>query len=85
MAINWLRLAQITGDRELTHHAVRANRFNMSIQDLETGDLNVRGALKGSHPINGGYMTYRYPNWATKFFMDGLMLEQHLETVKNIG
>ncbi|MBQ5947394.1 hypothetical protein [Massilia sp. ST3] len=85
MAINWLRLVQITGDRELKHHAVRANRFNMSIQDLETGDLNVRGALKGSHPINGGYMTYRYPNWATKFFMDALMLEQHLETAKNIG
>lgn len=85
MAINWLRLAQITGDKEFKQHAVRANRFNMSIQDLETGDLNVRGALKGSHPVNGEYMTYRYPNWATKFFMDGLMLEQHFDTAKNIG
>jgi hypothetical protein len=77
MAINWLRLAQITGDDTLKEPAIRANRFNMSIQDLNTsGDRNVRGALKGSHPINGEYMTYRYPNWATKFFMDGLMLEQ---------
>ena len=66
-------------------HAMRANRFNMSIQDLETSDLNVRGALKGSHPVNQEYMTYRYPNWATKFFMDGLMLEQHFDKVKNIG
>ncbi len=85
MAINWLRLAQITGDREFKEHAVRANRFNMSIQDLETGDINVRGALKGSHPVNGEYMTYRYPNWATKFFMDGLMLEHKFDTARNIG
>lgn len=85
MAINWLRLARITGDTGLIEHARRANRFNMSIQDLRTGDLNVRGALKGSHPINGEYMTYRYPNWATKFFMDGLMLEQLYDKIDNIG
>lgn len=85
MAINWLRLAQITGDASLKEPAIRANRFNMSIQDLNTSDANVRGALKGSHPINGEYMTYRYPNWATKFFMDGLMLEQKFGVAKNIG
>jgi uncharacterized protein YyaL (SSP411 family) len=85
MAINWLRLAQITGDASLKEPAIRANRFNMSIQDLNTSDTNVRGALKGSHPINGEYMTYRYPNWATKFFMDGLMLEQKFGVAANIG
>lgn len=85
MAINWLRLSQITGDQSLVEYAKRANRFNMSIQDITTDFLEVRGALKGSHPINGGYMTYRYPNWATKFFMDGLMLEQHLDRISNIG
>jgi hypothetical protein len=85
MAINWLRLAQITGDDTLKEPAIRANRFNMSIQDLNTSDIAVRGALKGSHPINGEYMTYRYPNWATKFFMDGLMLEQKFSVAKNIG
>lgn len=85
MAINWLRLAQLTGEQSLILHAKKANRFNMSIQDLTADDLQVRGAMKGSHPINGGYMTYRYPNWATKFFMDGLMLEQQFDKVKNIG
>lgn len=85
MAINWLRLARLTGEKALVEHAVRANRFNMSIQDLSTDDLKVRGAIKGSHPINGEYMTYRYPNWAAKFFMDGLMLEQLYDKVDNIG
>jgi hypothetical protein len=85
MAINWLRLAQLTGEKALLLNAIRANRFNMSIQDLLTKDLNVQGAIKGSHPINGGYMTYRFPNWAAKFFMDGLMLEQLTDSVDNIG
>lgn len=85
MAINWLRLAQITGDAALKETAIRANRFNMSIQDTLASDDNVRGALKGSHPINGDYMTWKYPNWATKFFMDGLMLEQQFDRVRNIG
>lgn len=85
MAINWLRLAQVTGEKPLIDNAMRANRFNMSIQDLSATDLNVRGGIKGSHPINGGYMTYRYPNWAAKFFMDGLMLEMLHEKVNNIG
>ncbi len=85
MAINWLRLAKITGEKSFIDHAKRANRFNMSIQDLVTENINIRGAIKGSHPVNGGYMTYKYPNWATKFFMDGLMLEQLFDKVDNIG
>ena len=84
MAINWLRLQRITGDSRLRQYAVAANRFNMSVQDLETPDMNIRGAIKGSHPIDGGYMTWRYPNWAAKFFMDALMLAQ-LEDVATIG
>lgn len=85
MAINWLRLAQISGHKAWMEAAQRANRFNMRIQDLTTTNLNVRGGIKGSHPVNGGYMTYKYPNWATKFFMDGLMLEQLFDKVGNIG
>lgn len=85
MAINWLRLAKITQDKSFIEHARKANRFNMSIQNLQTMDPKIRGAMKGSHPINGIYMSYRYPNWATKFFMDGLMLEQQFDHIDNIG
>ncbi len=75
MAINWQRLAWETGDDTLLQHAIAANRFNMSIQQLEARNPGVRGALPGSFPIDGHYMKYRYPNWAAKFFMDALMLE----------
>jgi hypothetical protein len=85
MAINWLRLARLAGEPALAEHARRANRFNMGIQDLQHRDPGVRGALKGSHPIDGHYMTWRYPNWAAKFFMDALMLEDLGGAADNIG
>ena len=84
MALNWLRLAKVTGERGLVDHAVRANRFNMRLQKLD-GPLTMRGAMKGSHPIGGDYMTWRFPNWATKFFMDALMFERHFDRIDNVG
>lgn len=79
MAINWLRLASLTGDAGFRIHAERANRFNMRTQKLDARSPELRGAIKGSFPVDGGYMTYRCPNWAAKFFMDALMLEQGFE------
>jgi hypothetical protein len=84
MAINWLRLAKVTGERALIDHAQRANRFNMRLQRLD-GPPVVRGALKGSHPIGEEYLRWRYPNWATKFFMDALMFERLYDRIDNIG
>ena len=57
----------------LVDNAERANRFNISVQDRSSRHPGVRGGVKGSHPVDGGYMTYRYPNWAAKFFMDAAM------------
>lgn len=76
MAIIWQRLARETGERSWLPAAENANRFNLSIQDVSAPNLGMRGGLPGSHPRGGGYMTCRYPNWAAKFFMDALMLQQ---------
>ncbi|MGF1595582.1 MAG: hypothetical protein ACFCVK_01410 [Acidimicrobiales bacterium] len=38
------------------------------------GPPEIRGAIKGSHPIWGRYAPLGYPNWATKFFLDALLL-----------
>ena len=75
MAIIWQRLAAKTGDASWNLAAEKANRFNLSIQDLASPDDAVRGGLPGSNPRSGGYMKNRYPNWAAKFFMDALMLQ----------
>ena len=75
MAIIWQRLARETGDASWNPPAERANRFNLSIQNLTADNDGTRGGMPGSHPLKGGYMKRRYPNWATKFFMDALMLQ----------
>lgn len=75
MAIIWQRLAAEIGEHAWKPAAERANRFNLSIQDVTATDGAVRGGMPGSYPRSGGYMKNRYPNWAAKFFMDALMLQ----------
>ncbi len=75
MALNWLRFSESGVTQEFNDHAVRANRYVMSLQDRIHMNDGIRGGIKGSHPVGGEYMQYRYPNWATKFFMDALLLE----------
>lgn len=74
IAINWVRLFQLTGEERYREAARRINGYTKQTQGLE-GDQNERGAIKGSHPVNGGYHPWQYPNWAAKFFADALMLE----------
>lgn len=42
-----------------------------------TGPRTTRGAVPGSFPIWGRYLSMRYPNWAAKFLADSLMAEKH--------
>ncbi|MEH6814113.1 MAG: hypothetical protein V7677_16375, partial [Motiliproteus sp.] len=79
IAINWGRLYQITGDQKYRDALIRVNNFTKSTQKLNGLEAEL-GGIKGSHPINGGYHPWQYPNWATKFFADALMME---ETARN--
>ena len=76
MAVQWFRLAALTGEAAFREGALRTTAFLKATQDCETPNLNIRGAIKGSHPIYGRYLFGTYPNWATKFFMDALLLEE---------
>lgn len=76
MSIIWLRLATLKGQEDFRAAADKAIRFNLSILDTENADPAVRGGVKGSHPFYGGYMRYRFPNWAAKFLLDALMLRE---------
>ena len=78
IAINWGRLFQITGDQKYRDAVFRINRFTKSTQKL-SGDENEVGGIKGSHPVNGGYHPWQYPNWAAKFFADALCTEGFLK------
>ena len=49
-------------------------------QLLDSDCTPVNGALAGSFPIFGEYMTGGYPNWATKYFLDALLLRDELNS-----
>jgi hypothetical protein len=75
MALCWLRLAQIGGDRDFREAAWRAIDYVKRTQRLESNDHVVRGAIPGSAPIWGAYSRFEFPNWAAKFFSDALIMD----------
>lgn len=77
MAIVWQRLDQIEGGTKYRPATQKVVHFLKRTHDVTTRNPGVRGGIKGSFPVNGGYGTYRILNWATKFFIDALLLEQH--------
>ena len=78
MAIIWYQLAQRSGDKDMLDKANLAMDYVASVQDINTKDENVHGAIKGSHPIWGKYTPLAYPNWATKFFIEALLYKEKL-------
>ena len=71
----WLMLFQDTGVVRYRDAAYATNRFVRRSINVD-GAPDIRGAIKGSFPVNGGYGTYEYPNWACKFCVDSNLLEQ---------
>lgn len=76
MAIIWFELFEVTKNQKYLIAAKKMNNYLKTTQDLITSDLNIKGGIKGSQPIYGGYVSYCYINWAAKFFADGLILEE---------
>ena len=72
LAIVWAKMHRTTGEQVFRDAAISALRYVMAHQDVQTRDLDIRGAIKGSHPLWGRYSPFTYPNWATKFFVDAM-------------
>jgi uncharacterized protein YyaL (SSP411 family) len=76
MAIIWLKLYKINNDVNCLDAARKMLDLLIFIQsrDVEE-DENTHGAIPGSFPLWGRYEPFAFPNWATKFFCDALLLE----------
>ncbi|MBP6891094.1 glycosyltransferase [Candidatus Parcubacteria bacterium] len=58
----------------------------LKTQQKTKGLEQFHGAIPGSDPIYGSYMPNSYPNWAVKFFIDALLLnEKHKEKYLTAG
>lgn len=74
LAVVAYRFFQLFGKPELLAAGDCVMSFVKATQRLDGEDPNMVGAIAGSYPILGSYMTGGYPNWATKYFIDALLL-----------
>lgn len=74
LAIVLLRLASLTGEAGYVAPAERLIALVAATQDTRARGARHYGAIAGSYPIFGAYAPLQYPNWATKFFVDALLL-----------
>ncbi|MEW6608395.1 MAG: pectate lyase [bacterium] len=78
MSIIWMRLFEKTKDFKYLNASLKMNDFLISTQVLNSSDKGIQGGIKGSHPIWGDYRIFSYPSWATKYFVDALILEDRI-------
>jgi len=83
LAICFLQLNQREPDLRLVNAAAKLVDTVCSSQRLSHPIAAFRGAVAGSQPIWGKYMTMRFPNWAAKFHCDALLLL--MQTLKQEG
>ena len=76
MSIIWQKLYRITKDEKLMNAALKSNNFMKTVQNLSSLNPGIKGGIPGAYPIYGWYAPFAYPNWAAKFFIDALMLEE---------
>jgi aminoglycoside N3'-acetyltransferase len=74
IALCWLLLHECTDDAKYLEAASRANRYVRRTMRLD-GSVELRGGVKGSFPIDGGYCGLEFPNWAAKFTIDANLAE----------
>ena len=73
MVNNWTRLFQLTAEARWVEPVDRVLTFVKRTQNRSSTDPGLRGGIKGSAPMSGGYGTHEILNWATKYFADALI------------
>ena len=76
ISIIWLQLYSYFHNEDYLRAASKMNAELAATIDLDSNNPAFYGALAGSDPIWGAYMRLSFPNWATKFFLDALLLER---------
>jgi hypothetical protein len=81
MASVWMKLFQRGGEQSHLLAAGKMINLLVYIQNRKFyEDSNTLGAIPGSFPLWGRYEPFAFPNWATKFFCDALLLEEELRS-----
>lgn len=80
MSIVWAKLYKIFKEDKYLAAVKKMNQLLLLIQSLTFGEKKeIEGALQGSFPIWGRYEPFAFPNWATKYLIDALIIEKELK------
>ena len=69
LASCWLLLYRATGETQYRDAGYRANAYVRRTVRVNGGP-DLRGGVKGAFPVDGGYGTFQFLNWAAKFCVD---------------
>lgn len=94
ISVVWGVLYSYTKDKKYLQAVSNINNFLKRLNRVDSKNKNIRGSLAGSFPIYGdllrneGYCRMSLINWAVKFYIDALLVEQlnkNETTIKYIG
>jgi len=74
----WSELYLLTHEEKYRAAVRRVNRYLMARHDIRNPDLRLRGGVPGSWPVWGDYGRLCILDWATKFLVDALALEEKI-------
>jgi lantibiotic modifying enzyme len=74
------RLSHVTDNDLYRLAADKVLSATKRTQLIDTSITEIRGAIAGTYPIYKGYVANGFPNWATKFYADALLMK--IEYVK---
>lgn len=77
IAESWLLLHKETGRNTYRRAGLLANAFVRRTISMD-GPPEIRGGVKGSFPVDGGYGRWQYLSWACKFTIDANREEMSL-------
>jgi hypothetical protein len=77
-SIVWSQLYELTATDAYRQAVSKANQYLMARHDITNQDPAIRGGVAGSWPVWGDYGRYSILNWATKFFVDALLMEEKI-------
>lgn len=75
LAIVFLKLFRINNDPRYLNIALHFIDDVKIHPNTQNSNQDYFGAVQGSFPIYGRYAPLQFPNWATKFFVDALLLK----------
>ena len=77
----WLMLFACLGEPAWRDAACAVNRYVRRTVQLDASP-DIRGGVQGSFPVDGGYGTYEYLNWACKFCIDANLRERSVTSAQ---